>query len=91
MKQLTFDHPDIISYPITTQALMDLFRHNKLKASKIRPTKEEGIWEIDEKVWLKLALEDRPCTWCGEIMGYEVDPCTKDLCVTCAHPGEDGC
>jgi hypothetical protein len=80
---------EVLSHPITTDALIELFRWNLVKSAKIRPTNEPGIWEMDEKQWYKLELRNRPCTWCGEIMGDEVDPCTKDLCVSCAHPNGD--
>lgn len=75
-----------INFPIKTEALMDLFRHNRLKASTVFPTDEPGTWEITAKTWKSLAPEDRPCTNCGLIMGYEIDPNTGDTCLDCTSP-----
>lgn len=80
-----------INFPVSTDAMTFLFRHNKLKASEIFPTDEPGTWEIIAKTWNKLTPEYRPCTWCGNIMGDDTCSCSKDICVTCAHPNEEGC
>jgi len=80
-----------VNFPVSTDAMMYLFRENKLKASKIFPTDEDGVWEIIAKTWNELAPEDRPCTWCGNIMGDETCSCAKDICVTCAHPDTKEC
>lgn len=80
-----------INFPITTEAVIWLFRHSKVKSKAIFPTDEYGIYEMTAKTWKSLALEDRPCTWCGEIMGYNVAPCGDDICADCAHPDGEGC
>lgn len=80
-----------INFPVTTTAVIWLFRNSKVKAKEIFPTDEYGIYEMIAKTWNRLDMHDRPCTWCGEIMGYDVDPCSKDLCVDCAHPEGEGC
>lgn len=81
----------LLRHPITTAALNELQCRGLVTRNAVRPTEEEDVFEMTEEAWYKLALENRPCTWCGKLMGYEVDPCTKDLCMDCAHPDGGDC
>ena len=61
-----------------------LAEHKLATADLIRTGAPNPVLLLTPTAYRRLALEDKPCVWCGHIMGYEVSFNGKDICLDCA-------